>query len=849
MIAEFTDKVEITLAESIELARKNSHEKVDLCHFLSVALHDNNSILTNVFNKITANTKECIKDVEEYLSQINKSGSNTGLSTDLSKLLSDADKYRQEYNDKYISSEHLVLAMFDNPNTLSKSIVKKYLIDKNKIKKIINDIRGGTTVDSKNKEESYEALKKYGRDLVDLVSKGKIDPVIGRDEEIRRIMEILCRKTKNNPTLIGDPGVGKTAIVEGLAWRIYKKDVPLNLKDCTIYELDIASLLAGAKYKGDFEERLKSVVNEIVKSEGKIIMFIDEIHLLVGAGKSDGAMDAANILKPLLARGELHCVGATTLNEYRKYIESDPALERRMQKVMVSEPTVEDTISILRGLKQRFEIHHGVKISDNAIVSSAVLSNRYISDRFLPDKAIDLIDEACAGVRMQIDSLPVELDEVNRKIMQLDIELESLKNEKDISSIKRKNDIEKEKANLSETKHILTETWKKEKESLDLIKHLKSQLDINTNEFINASSNGEYEKAAKLKYDTIPALENRIKQLEEESKSYSMLNEIVDQESISKVISKWSGIPLDKLKQSEIDKLLSLKQELEKRVIGQNEAIEVISNTILRSKALTNDAKKPIGTFLFLGPTGVGKTEISKALAEFLFDNENQIIRIDMSEYMEKFSVSRLIGAPPGYVGYDQGGQLTEAVRRKPYSVVLLDEIEKAHPDVFNILLQVLDEGRLTDSRGVTVDFKNTIIIMTSNIGSEYLLNDDKREHKNVELLLKNHFKPEFLNRIDEIVYFNKLNEDSILKIYEKFMKELKLRLEQSDKQLYVTEEAKGKIIQEGYNPIYGARPLKRYIEKHIESLLAYHILKYPQHNKLLISISDNSFIIEENND
>ena len=840
MESEFTEKVEVSLSNAIEIAKNSNHSKVDIVHFLLAILNDSNSVFNNILEKLDINKNIVMNEVNEYLLLLKTNESEVNISYDLSKLLKDAQKYKIAYADKYISSEHLILALFDNPNSLAKIIIKKYLKDKSNIEKIIKQIRGDNIVDSKNKEESYEVLKRYGRDLVELVSKGKIDPVIGRDDEIRRIMEILCRKTKNNPALIGEPGVGKTAIVEGLAWRIFKKDVPINLQECTIYELDIASLLAGAKYKGEFEERLKAVINEVIKSNGKIIMFIDEIHLLVGAGRSDGAMDAANILKPLLARGELHCVGATTINEYRKYIESDPALERRMQKVMVNEPTVEDTISILRGLKQRFEIHHGVKINDNAIVSSAVLSNRYISDRFLPDKAIDLIDEACASVRMQIDSLPIELDEVNRKIMQLDIEIESLRNEKDITSTKRKEHIEKEKANLNEIKIQLSQTWKKEKEALEQIKKLKKELEFNTNEFINTSSNGEYEKAAKLKYDTIPTLEAKIKELEENTKSNCMLNEIVDEEAICKVISKWSGIPLDKLKQSEIDKLLSLKDELQKRVIGQNEAIEVISNTILRSKALANNDKKPIGTFLFLGPTGVGKTELSKALAEFLFDNENQIVRIDMSEYMEKFNVSRLVGAPPGYVGYDQGGQLTEAIRRKPYSIVLLDEIEKAHPDVFNILLQVLDEGRLTDSKGVTIDFKNTIIIMTSNLGSEYLLGDNSNKYNEVESLLKQKFKPEFINRIDEIVYFNKLNKDTITKIYNKLINELKQKIEANNRKLTITNYVEEKIIKDGY------KPLKRYIEKHIESLLAYTILKYPNYTNILIDLDNGNYVVNK---
>jgi len=841
---EFTQKVEEVLSKAIELAKNSSHEKVDIVHYLKVITQDSDSMFNSILKKLNINQNDILSVINKYFNSIVKSNNETSFSYDISKLLQNAKDYKIKMKDKYLSSEHLILALFDNTNTLIKEILRTFHLEKKTIEKIIMEMRDGEMVDSKNKEDTYEVLAKYGRDLVDLVSKGKIDPVIGRDDEIRRIMEILCRKTKNNPTLIGEPGVGKTAIVEGLAWRIFKKDVPLNLRDCTIYELDIASLLAGAKYKGEFEERLKAVVNEIVKSNGKIIMFIDEIHLLVGAGRSDGAMDAANILKPLLARGELHCVGATTLDEYRKYIEADPALERRMQKVMVNEPTIEDTISILRGLKQRFEIHHGVKISDSAIVSSTILSNRYISDRFLPDKAIDLIDEACASVRMQIDSLPVELDEVNRKIMQLDIELESLKNEKDVNSLKRKQNIEKERSNLEETRIVLTQNWKKEKESLDELKKAKYELDLKNNEFTNASQNGEYEIAAKLKYETIPNLEKRIQELENIEKNNRMLNEVVDDESINKVISKWSGIPLDKLKQSEIDKLLNLKEELKKRVIGQDKAIDAISDTILRSKALISDSKKPIGSFLFLGPTGVGKTEVSKALAEFLFDNENQIIRIDMSEYMEKFSVSRLVGAPPGYVGYDEGGQLTEAIRRKPYSIVLLDEIEKAHPDVFNILLQVLDEGRLTDSKGVTVDFKNTIIIMTSNLGSDYLLDENSSKYEEVNDLLKQTFKPEFLNRINEIIYFNKLDETTITKIYNKFIEELSKRLTTLDKEIKITNSAKEKILKDGYNIQYGARPLKRYIEKHIESLIAYTLLKNPSKKMLEIDYKDNEYIV-----
>ena len=842
----YTDKVSELLYHSLEIAKENNHYQVDVCHLLRAFLDDNGSLFSNVLNKLGISTSRVISKVDEYMKSIHSDTNNEEpkMSYDLSVLFNNAKKIANNMKDKYVSSEHLILALFDSTNTLAKDIIREFNLNKKEVEKIIMNIRGDNMSDSRNAEDKYEVLRKYGRDLVDLVSKGKIDPVIGRDDEIRRIMEILCRKTKNNPILIGEPGVGKTAIVEGLAWRIFKGDVPISLKDGTVYELDIASLLAGAKYKGEFEERLKSVINEVVKSNGKIIMFIDEIHLLVGAGRSDGAMDAANILKPLLARGELHCIGATTLDEHRKYIESDPALERRMQKVMVNEPTVEDTISILRGLKQRFEIHHGVKITDNAIVSAAVLSNRYISDRYLPDKAIDLIDEACASVRMQIDSMPQELDEVKRKIMQLDIELQSLKNEKDEKSLKRKDAIEKEKANLKETENALMTKWNKEKEELELSKKLKRDLDDAKNKLTSASNEARYEEAAKLQYDTIPTLEKKLKELEEKDKKDSMLNEVVDDENINKVISKWSGIPLDKLKQSQIDKLLHLEDELKKRVIGQDEALKAISDTILRSKTLINDENRPLGSFLFLGPTGVGKTEVCKALAEFLFDKETQIVRIDMSEYMEKFSVSRLIGAPPGYVGYEEGGQLTEAVRRKPYSIVLLDEIEKAHPDVFNILLQVLDEGRLTDSKGVVVDFKNTIIIMTSNLGSEYLLSNDKDAKEKVDQVLRRTFKPEFINRIDEIIYFNKLSPEVIEKVYDKFIGLLNKRLMNGGKKLEISEKAKEQIIKEGYDEEFGARPLKRYIQKNIESLIARDLLVNPNKEVIKIGYENNNYIV-----
>ena len=639
-------------------------------------------------------------------------------------------------------------------------------------------------------------------------------------------MQILSRKSKNNPVLIGEPGVGKTAIVEGLAWRIFKGDVPFSLKNKSIFELDMGSLIAGAKYQGEFEERLKAVLNAIIKSNGQIILFIDEIHLLIGAGKTQGAMDAANLLKPMLARGELHCIGATTLDEYRKYIEKDSAFERRMQKVMVDEPTVEDTISIIRGLKERFESHHGVQILDSAIISAATLSKRYISDRFLPDKAIDLIDEACAATRMQIDSMPVELDEISRKLMQLQIERISLAKETSESSLNRVKDMDKEIANLTQKQTELTAKWQKEKDELYRAKNAKRDLDLAKIELNKALNDADFEKAAKLQYQTIPELEKLIKEDKTKDKSGRMLDEIVDETDIAEVVSKWTGIPVSRLNTSESEKLLNLENNLAKRVIGQDAALEKVSNAILRSRAGISDERRPIGSFLFLGPTGVGKTEVAKALAENLFDSEDQIVRIDMSEYMEKFSVSRLLGAPPGYVGYEEGGQLTEAVRRKPYSIVLLDEIEKAHPDVFNVLLQVLDDGRLTDSLGRVVDFKNTILIMTSNIGSEYLLNGVNQEnYQLVEKELKNHFKPEFLNRIDDIVFFNPLSKEVVNKIVLKFIKELEFRLSKLQINISLTPKALGVIVEQGFDPIYGARPIKRFIQKEIETPLSKEII------------------------
>ena len=677
-----------------------------------------------------------------------------------------------------------------------------------------------------NQMNNENVLEKYGRDVVALAREGKIDPVIGRDEEIRRIIKILSRKTKNNPVLIGEPGVGKTAIIEGLARRIVANDVPTSLKNKTIFELDMGALVAGAKYRGEFEERLKAVLNKIKESDGSIIMFIDEIHLIVGAGKADGALDAGNLLKPMLARGELHCIGATTLKEYREYIEKDSALERRFQKVLVSEPTVEDTISILRGIKERFELHHGVTIQDNAIVAAATLSNRYITDRFLPDKAIDLIDEACASCRMEIDSKPAELDDLDRKITQLKIEQMALKKESDPTSVKRLGIIEDELKDLDSKEKILTEKWTKEKKEIQDYKDLKRNLEDAKFNLEKAFNEGDYKKASELQYSKIPALEAKIKEYQEKSKEDHLLSESVNEEDVAEVVSKWTNIPISKLMQGEREKILTLADTLKNRVIGQDEAVELISDAIIRQRAGIKDENKPIGSFLFLGPTGVGKTELAKALADALFDSESHIVRIDMSEYMEAHSVAKLIGAPPGYVGYDEGGQLTEKVRRNPYSIILFDEIEKAHHDVFNILLQILDDGRLSDSQGRTVDFKNTIIIMTSNLGSEYLLEDTKEADSKVEALLKQSFKPEFLNRIDEIIFFHPLNKDVQLKIVSKLLRNLDERLIAQGINLTFTDSLKKYILDQSFDPEYGARPVKRYIQKYIETFVATKIIK-----------------------
>ncbi len=847
MTDKLTEKVSLALSKAVDLASAYRSPSIDVPHLMKALIDDNESLYLNILSKINVDIDKVTSIIDRYLQnnvQTNSQGQKN-MSNDLSTLLNDADDYRKRYQDTYLSVEHLLLASFKNRHSLIQDLKKVTNYTLKNFEDAIKDIRGNTRVDDPNPENKYEVLKKYGRNLTEDVAKGKIDPVIGRDEEIRRVMQILSRKSKNNPVLIGEPGVGKTAIVEGLAWRIFKGDVPFSLKDKIIFELDLGSLIAGAKYRGEFEERLKATLSEVSKSNGQIIMFIDEIHNLIGAGKTDGAMDAANLLKPMLARGEIHLIGATTLDEYRQYIEKDAAFERRMQKVMVDESSLEDTISILRGIKERYETHHGVKILDEALVAAATLSKRYISDRFLPDKAIDLVDEACAAVRMEIDSMPVELDEITRQISQREIEKVSLSQEDTDYSKATIAKLDEELASLKEQQAVLKTKWLHEKEELNEVKISKDNLEKAKLELQKAMSEANYAKAAELQYKTIPDLENKIKSLEKNGDDY-MLDEVVKVDNIQEVVSKWTGIPLSKLKSSESQKLLSLKDNLAKRVIGQDEALEKVSNAIIRSRAGVNDENRPLGSFLFLGPTGVGKTEVAKSLAENLFDSEQQIVRIDMSEYMEKFSVSRLVGAPPGYVGYEEGGQLTEAVRRKPYSIVLLDEIEKAHPDVFNILLQVLDDGRLTDSQGRVVDFKNTILIMTSNIGSEYLLQGNNEQTRNeVREELKNHFKPEFLNRIDDIVFFNSLDSSMVNKIVKKFIDELASRLEKRGIKLSITDQAINKISQESFDKVFGARPIKRYIQTNIENELAKEIIggKIKDKDSLIIDCKDNQFV------
>ena len=839
-IEKFTQKSLESIKNAQEITIENNNAQIEQEHLILALLEQENSLIKELLKKmeISENFESDVrKNVEKKPKVMGGARPTNGLyiSRDVDLVLVNAENIAKNMKDDYVSVEHIMISIFDNANDKVKELFKNYKVNKNDFLKALSKVRGNTRVTTDNPESTYNVLKKYGQDLVELAKNQKLDPVIGRDTEIRNVVRILSRKTKNNPCLIGEPGVGKTAIAEGLALRIVKGDVPERLKDCTIFSLDMGLLVAGAKYRGEFEERLKAVLQEVKKSDGKVILFIDEIHTIVGAGKTDGAMDAGNLLKPMLARGELHCIGATTLNEYRQYIEKDQALERRFQPVMVDEPSVEDTISILRGLKERYEVYHGVKISDNSLITAAVLSHRYISDRFLPDKAIDLIDEACSMIKTEMESMPTELDEVSRKIMQLEIEETALSKEDDEISKKRLNDIQKEKSELKTKFDGMKAKWENEKAAIGKVQKLREEIEHTNAEIEQAERNYELNKVAELRYGKLPTLQKELEheeEISEKNKENGILRNKVTEEEITKIISKWTGIPVTKLVEGEREKILNLDKILHERVIGQDEAVQKVSEAIMRSRAGIGDPSKPIGSFMFLGPTGVGKTELAKSLAESLFDDEHNIIRIDMSEYMEKYSVSRLIGAPPGYVGYEEGGQLTEAVRRRPYSVILFDEIEKAHPDVFNILLQVLDDGRITDSQGRTVDFKNTIIILTSNLGSEYILDGieqngkiSENAKKQVDLLLKQKFRPEFLNRLDEIVFYKPLRKNEISSILELLIKDLENRLEDKQINLGLTPSAKDYLITNGYDEVYGARPLKRFVQKKLETLIARKIL------------------------